>query len=58
MSDKICIFVSSWRILLNAPLMNDKSDMTVNPHGGLCDKYAYWLNADYVKEIIDNATRK
>lgn len=31
-----------------------KSDKTVNPHGGYADKYCYWFNADYVKQIIDN----
>ena len=31
-----------------------KKDKTVNPHGGLCDKYCYWFNAEYVKTIIDN----
>lgn len=28
-----------------------------NPHGGECDKFCYWINADYVKEIIDNNTK-
>ncbi len=31
-----------------------KSDKTINPNGGLCDKYCYWFNAEYVKQIIDN----
>lgn len=37
------------------PKARDKNDKTVNPHGGLCDKYSYWLNAEYVKQIIDKA---
>lgn len=36
------------------PKARDKSDKTINPHGGLCDKYSYWFNADYIKEIIDS----
>lgn len=31
-----------------------KSDQAVNPNGGFCDKYCYWFNAEYVKQIIDN----
>ncbi|MCM1518196.1 MAG: hypothetical protein NC117_06115 [Pseudoflavonifractor sp.] len=29
------------------------SDKAVNPNGGICDKYCYWFNAEYVKEIIE-----
>ena len=36
------------------PKARVKSDMTINPNGGLCDKYCYWFNAEYVKQIIDN----
>lgn len=32
-----------------------KADKALNPNGGLCDKYCYWFNADYVKHIIENA---
>ncbi|MCM1110387.1 MAG: hypothetical protein NC336_04215 [Clostridium sp.] len=35
-----------------------KSDKAVNPNGGLCDKYCYWFNAEYVKEIIDSNSVK
>ncbi|MCM1477896.1 MAG: hypothetical protein NC045_08295 [Bacteroides sp.] len=35
-----------------------KSDKAVNPNGGYCDKYCYWFNADYVKQIIDTANTK
>lgn len=31
-----------------------KSDKAVNPNGGLCEKYSYWFNADYIKSIIDS----
>lgn len=34
------------------PKGKDKNDKCVNPHGGMCDKYCYWFNAEYVKEII------
>lgn len=30
-----------------------KMQLTPNPHGGMVEKYCYWLNADYVKKIID-----
>lgn len=26
----------------------------INPNGGLCNKYCYWFNAEYVKQIIDS----
>lgn len=35
-----------------------KSDKAVNPHGGLCDKFCYWFNADFVKQIIKTADNK
>ena len=31
-----------------------KSDKAINPNGGFCDKYCYWFNAEYVKQIFDN----
>lgn len=34
------------------PKARVKSDKTINPNGGLCDKFCYWFNAEYVKEII------
>lgn len=36
------------------PKASKKIQLTSNPHGGQCEKYSYWMNADYVKEIIDN----
>lgn len=30
-----------------------KIQLTPNPHGGEAEKYSYWLNADFVKKIID-----
>lgn len=36
------------------PKATNSSQKSPNPHGGECDKYCYWLNADYVKQIIDN----
>lgn len=36
------------------PKARVKSDKAVNPNGGLCDKFSYWFNAEYVKEIIDS----
>lgn len=36
------------------PKATNKMQLTRNPHGGECEKYCYWLNADYLKQIIDN----
>ena len=36
------------------PKASKKIQLTQNPNGGECEKYCYWLNADYVKQIIDN----
>ena len=35
------------------PKAVSKSQMTSNPHGGSAEKYCYWFNADFVKQIID-----
>lgn len=40
------------------PKARVKSDKAINPNGGFCDKYCYWFNAEYVKEIIDNEKNK
>lgn len=40
------------------PKAKVKNDKAVNPNGGYCEKYCYWFNADYVKQIIDNASTK
>jgi len=39
------------------PKARVKSDKAVNPNGGYCDKYCYWFNADYVKQIIEKANK-
>ena len=36
------------------PKARRKEDKAVNPNGGVCDKFCYWFNADYVKDIIDS----
>lgn len=36
------------------PKAANASDKVANPHGGECDKYCYWFNADYVKRIIES----
>lgn len=36
------------------PKGTKKDDLTQNPNGGMCEKYCYWFNAKYVKEIIEN----
>lgn len=35
------------------PKARVKADKAINPNGGYCDKYCYWFNADYIKQIID-----
>lgn len=35
------------------PKAGKKTQLTENPNGGFCEKYCYWFNAAYVKEIID-----
>lgn len=30
-----------------------KNSIAVNPNGGTCEKYCYWMNAEYIKRIID-----
>lgn len=35
------------------PKAQFKKSKAVNPNGGCCDKYCYWFNADYVKQIIE-----
>ncbi len=36
------------------PKAKVKSNKAVNPHGGFSDKFCYWFNAEYVKQIIDS----
>lgn len=35
------------------PKATKKIQLTPNPHGGEAEKYCYWINADFVKKIID-----
>ena len=39
------------------PKARIKADKAINPNGGFCDKYCYWFNADYVKQIIESANK-
>lgn len=39
------------------PKARVKADKAINPNGGLCDKYCYWFNAEYVKQIIESANK-
>lgn len=38
------------------PKASKKIQMALNPNGGECEKYCYWFNAAYVKQIIDKYT--
>jgi len=40
------------------PKARVKIDQAINPNGGYCDKYCYWFNADYVKQIIESADQR
>ncbi|MBD5267563.1 MAG: hypothetical protein HDS41_05190 [Bacteroides sp.] len=46
--------ISSHRKFHVRPKARVKSDQAINPNGGFCDKYCYWFNAEYVKQIIDS----
>lgn len=35
------------------PKAAKKLSLTPNPHGGMVEKYCYWLNAEFIKTIID-----
>ncbi len=40
------------------PKAKNKNDKVKNPHGGFCEKYSYWFNSEYVKQIIDGEKKK
>lgn len=46
--------ISDHRIFHVRPKARKHEEKTANPNGGLCDKYCYWLNSEYIKEIIDS----
>lgn len=35
------------------PKATRETQKAVNPNGGECNKFCYWFNAEYVKQIID-----
>lgn len=35
------------------PKASSKIQLTSNPYGGEAEKYCYWLNADFIKKILD-----
>ncbi len=39
------------------PKARNKADRTINPNGGECEKFCYWFNVAYVKQIIDSAKK-
>lgn len=60
LSNNICLN-AFWKISDNSlfhvrPKATCKAQKAPNPNGGLCDKYCYWFNAQYIKQIIDNNT--
>lgn len=36
------------------PKAKDSSDLAINPNGGMCKKYCYWFNHEYLQHIIEN----
>ena len=36
------------------PKASKASDTTANPNGGRAQKYCYWFNAGYIREIVEN----
>lgn len=37
------------------PKARNAQDLAVNPHGGLCPKYCYWFNHNYIQNIIEES---
>lgn len=37
------------------PKGKNSADVTDNPNGGTAKKYCYWINHDYIKDIVKNA---
>lgn len=35
------------------PKAKNSSDLTTNPNGGMCKKYCYWFNHEYVRHIVE-----
>lgn len=35
------------------PKARNSDDLAVNPNGGVCKKYCYWFNNDYITKIVD-----
>jgi len=46
--------IGDHRIFHVRPKATKKIQKTANPFGGMSDKFCYWLNADYVKTVIEN----
>lgn len=57
LANNICLN-AFWKISDNSlfhvrPKATCKAQKAPNPNGGLCDKYCYWFNATYLKQIIE-----
>jgi DNA mismatch repair protein MutH len=39
------------------PKAKNAADVAQNPHGGTVNKYCYWFNQDYIKEIVENTEK-
>lgn len=40
------------------PKARDREDLTDNPNGGKCKKFCYWFNNSYVRQIVNDNSKK
>ena len=40
------------------PKARDSQDLTENPNGGMCKKFCYWFNNDYVRQIVNENSKQ
>lgn len=48
--------ISDQRSFHVRPKATNSQQKTSNPHGGMCDRFCYWFNGDYVHKIIESST--
>ena len=36
------------------PKARNSEDLAVNPNGGMCRKYCYWFNREYIRHIVED----
>lgn len=45
---------SEHRMFHVRPKAKNASDLTINPNGGMCKKYCYWFNHEYIRHIVED----